>query len=154
MTYALSRSLPRQSQTSTVDIMKGELVAPLPPGDIVSQGGGKPPHNYRTLTREIPATFNADKENGDLAPLKPDEFDVLAGVRAPSARYRVFTNGLTDWGTKLKAKDKVLVELEGAAGISGEASPRVHAEIRYVGLVKTLPGITFGVEIKVKPVYG
>jgi hypothetical protein len=74
-----------------------------------------------------------------------------AGASAPSARYRIFTNDLLKWGAKLKERDKVLVELpqQKRTASTREASPKVHAEIRYVGLVKTLPGITFGVEIKV-----
>lgn len=153
-TRVLGMSVPRQLHTSTCQVLKGELVAPIPPGDILPRSDGQPPHNYHTLTKESPATFYEDARDQNLAPLTPNEYDVLVGVKASLARYRIFVNDLLDWGIGLKVGDKVLVEVPLNEGASpSEICPKVYAEIKYVGPVKTLPGITFGVEIKVTTNY-
>ena len=144
-------SVPRTLHSSTCQVLKGELVTPIPPEEnfSVSSSDGKP-HNYRTVVRESPATFYDDDSGQNLAPVGANEYDVLAGVKMPSARYKIFMDDLLEWGTRLKVEDDVLVELpvkEGAA--SSEACPKVHAVVRYVGAVSPMPGIIFGVEIKV-----
>ena len=125
-------------------------MAPVPDSDIVPRSDGQMPHNYRTLTKDSPATFYEDKNEDNLAPLKPKEFDVLAAVKSPTDRYSIFLkDGKLDWGSRLKIGDKVTVELP-VAGAEVSLGTKAYAMVRYVGPVNTLPGITFGVEIKVE----
>ena len=140
--------VPRQLHTSPCRVLKGELVAPIPPGERVQRNDGQMPHNYRTLTKDTPATFYHDEDELDLSPLSMNDYDALVGIRSTFARYQFFIErGRLDWATKLKRGDKVLVELP----LPGENTPcpKVSAVIRYVGPVPTLPGVIFGVEIKV-----
>ena len=139
-------TIPRQIHTSTCRVLRGELVVPIPPAERVSCSDGQKAHNYHTISRESPATFYDD--GTDVAPLNQYEYGVLVAIKSPGARYNVFLKGeKLDWGTKLKKGDKVSVELPEAASSGG--ATEVSAVVRYVGEVKTLPGITFGVEIKV-----
>ena len=96
-------------------------------------------------------TFHDDDSEDDLAPLKPNECDVLAVVKSPAARYSIFLEpGKLDWGCSLKIGDKVSVETPIVATAAGNKI-RAFAVVRYVGPVTALPGITFGVEIMVCP---
>ena len=143
----LGLPVPRQLHISSCRVLKGELVAPIPPGDIAQRSDSQPPHNYRTLTKDSPATFyHNDVDEIDLSPLTPDDYEILAGIKSTYARYKFFIEeGRLDWATKLKKGDKVMVELP----VEGGGGTIASAVIRYVGPVKTLPGVTFGVEIKV-----
>ena len=150
-TRLLGVPLPRQIHTTPCRVLKGELVTAIPPEDRVQQNDGLMPHNYRTLTKDSPATFYHDDEELDLSPLTPNDYDVLAGIKSTYARYQFFIEeGRLDWANKLKKGDKVFVEVpvEGGGTTPG-TGPRASAVVRYVGPVQTLPGITFGVEIKV-----
>ena len=150
-TRVLGVPVPRQIHTTPCRVLKGELVTGIPPEDRVQRNDGLMPHNYRTLTKDSPANFYHDDEELDLSPLTPNDYDILAGIKSTYARYQFFIEeGRLDWATKLKKGDKVMVELpvEGGGATPG-TGPRASAVVRYVGPVKTLPGITFGVEIKV-----
>ena len=143
--------VPRQLHASSCRVLKGELVTPIPTSEMIPRSDGQRPHNYRTVTKDSPATFYDDDSEENLAPLSANDYAVLAAVNSPLARFQLFIQeGKLDWGTKLKVGDKVTVDIPvvGEAASTG-ATPRAMAEIRYVGPVKTLPGITFGVEIKV-----
>ena len=146
-TRVLGVPVPRQLHTTSCRVLKGELVAPIPPGDIAQRSDGQPPHNYRTLTRDSPATlYHNDVDEIDLSPLTPNDYEILAGIKSTYVRYNFFIEeGRLDWATKLKKGDKVMVELPVECGGGTIAS----AVIRYVGPVKTFSGIGFGVEIKV-----
>lgn len=127
-------------------------MVPIPPAKRVPRDVGQKPHNYHTISRDPSATFYDDDDGTDLAPLNPYEYGVLAAVKSPGARYSIFLKPVMDgwkldWGTKLKKGDQVSVELPEAASSGG--ATEVSAVVQYVGEVKTLPGITFGVEIKV-----
>lgn len=120
-------------------------MVPIPLVQRVQQNDSQKSHNYRTISRESPATFYESDDGTDVAPLTQYEYGVLAAVKLPGTRYNVFLEvGKIDWGTRLKKGDKVSVEVPGLS-----SATRAYAVIRYVGDVKTLPGITFGVEIKV-----
>ena len=150
-TRLLGLPVPRQIHTTPCRVLKGELVTAIPPEDRVQRNDGLMHHNYRTLTKDSPATFYHDDEELDLSPLTPNDYDILAGIKSTYARYQFFMDGRRlDWATKLKKGDKVFVELpvEGGGATPG-IGPRASAVVRYVGPVQTLPGITFGVEIKV-----
>ena len=140
--------VPRQLHTTTCQVLQGELVAPIPATDISPRSDGQNAHNYRTLHKDS-ATFYDD--GVDVAPLTQYENGVLAGVASPSARYGVFLEkDKLDWGTRLRKGDRVLVEMPGLEAAASGAAPRASAVIRYVGEVKTLSGITFGVDIQVR----
>ena len=116
-------------------------MTPIPHSNRVPRNDGQKTHNFRTVSRDSPATFYEADDGTDVAPLSANEYGVLAGVKSPGARYQIFLKkSKLDWGTKLKIGDQVSVELP---------PDRASAVVRYVGEVKTLPGITFGVEITV-----
>ena len=155
-TRVLGLPLPRQLHSSACRVLKGELVTGIPPEDRVQRNDGMMPHNYRTLTKDSPATFyHDDAAEHDLSPLTQNDYDILAGIKSTYARYQFFIaigrEGVRlDWAAKLKKGDKVMVELpdEGGGATPG-TDRRASAVVRYVGPMKTLPGITFGVEIEV-----
>lgn len=150
-TRVMGLSVPRQLHTSTCHVLKGELITPIPFSEMIPRSDGQKIHNYHTLTKDSPATFY-DEDNGlNQAPLSPNEYDVLAAIKLPHVRFNTFIEeGKLGWGTKLKIGDKVTVELPVLGDAApNKATPRAMAVIRYVGPVRTLPGITFGVEIKV-----
>lgn len=123
-------------------------MVPIPRAERAPCSDGQKAHNYHTISRESPATFYDD--GTDVAPLNQHEYGVLVAVKSPTARYNVFLKlGMLDWGTKLKKGDQVSVELPGLQAVSSGSALRASAVVRYIGEVKTQPGITFGVEIKV-----
>ena len=126
-------------------------MVPIPPSQMVPRSDGQRAHNYRTISKDSTATFyESDEDEENVAPLTRNEYGLLAGVKSPGARYKIFLEvGKLDWGTKLRKGDQVSVEMPGLGAASSRATPRASAVIRFVGEVKTLPGITFGVEIKV-----
>ena len=108
-------------------------------------------HNYRTLTKESPATFYHDENEDDLCPLQANDFAVLMGIKSSWTRYQFFIQAdRLDWATKLKQGDKVLVELSVVDNAPPGSGPKASAVIRYVGPLPGLPGVSFGVEIKVR----
>ena len=125
-------------------------MVPIPLSQMVPRSDGQRAHNYRTISKDSTVTFyEGDEDEENVAPLTRNEYGLLAGVKSPWARYKTFLEGKLDWGTKLKKGDQVSVELPGLGAAPSGATPRASAVIRFVGEVKTLPGITFGVEIKV-----
>ena len=54
-TRVLGVPVPRAIHTSHCQVLKGELVTPIPEADIVPRSDGQNAHNYRTLTRNSPA---------------------------------------------------------------------------------------------------
>ena len=154
-------SVPRTLHTSPCRVLKGELVAAIPVHERVPRSDG-PSHNYRTLTKESPATFYHDENEYDLCPLTPKDYDVLASIKSAWARYLFFIEeGKLDWATRLKKGDRVMVELPvhgtgsgSDATASSDGPPgsghKASAVIRYVGPLPGIPGVSFGVEIKVR----
>jgi ubiquitin thioesterase CYLD len=149
-THLLGLSIPRQIHTSSCKVLQGELVTPIPHSERVPRSDGQNTHNFRTVSRDSPATFYEADDGTDLAPLSANEYGVLVGVKSLWARYQIFLkSGKLDWGAKLKIGDQVSVELPRLS-----TPDRASAVVRYVGEVKTLPGITFGVEITDKNYLG
>ena len=128
---------------SSVAVVRGELLVPIPENEITPRSDGQTPHNYRL--KQDPTVTLFCKED-DIAPLTNYEFLLLEGIKSHMARFDVFSNQL-DWGSKLKPGDAVYVGLP-----TQHAVPVHYAEavIRYVGALKTEPGIQFGVEIMVR----
>ena len=136
-------------------------MAAIPVDERVSRNDGLN-HNYRTLTKESPATFYHDDNELDLSPLTSKDYDVLASIKSAWARYQFFIEeGKLDWATRLRKGDRVMVELPmhgtgpgSDATASSDAPPgsghKASAVIRYVGPLPGLPGVSFGVEIKVR----
>ena len=131
-------------KSSSVVVVRGELLVPIPGDEITPRNDGQKPHNYR-LKREPTVSLYCEDE---FAPLGEYEFLLLEGIKSQTIRYEVFIspNNMLDWGLKLKKGDAVYV------GMPSQHTAPVHyaaAVIRYVGGLKTEPGIQFGVEITV-----
>ena len=133
-------------KSSPCVVVRGELLVPIPPGDeITPRKGGQTPHNYY-LKRELAVSLYC--KDDDVALLSEYEFWLLEGIKSQTTRYDVFisASNMLDWGSRLKPGDVVYVAIP-----TQHAAP-VHyaaAVIRYVGGLKTEPGIQFGVEITV-----
>ena len=107
-----------------------------------------PVHNYRTTQREPTVTLYC--ESNDLAPLSEHEYMLLAGIQNVETRYKTFISpDKFEWGNRLKSGDSVCTSLPRVLGVEPLETEAVSAVIRYVGPVEGLPGVTFGVEIKV-----
>ena len=125
-------------------------MAAIPVDERVPRSDG-PSHNYRTLTKESPATFYRDENELDLSPLTPKDYDLLASIKSAWARYHFFIEvGKLDWAARLRKGDRVMVELPmhgtdpGAdTTVSSDSSPgsghKASAVIRYVGPLPGLP---------------
>ena len=144
--------LPKTIHTTPCRVLKGELVTAIPPGERVQRNDGQEPHNYRTLTKDSPATFYHDDDDIDLSPLTQNDCDLLSSIKSAYARFQFFIEEKLEWASKLKQGDKVLVDLPVRESDPGRnvAVTKVTAVIRYVGPVATRPGVKFGVEIKVR----
>ena len=135
--------LPKNIHATPCRVLKGELATAIPPAERVQRNDGQEPHNYRTITKDSPATFYHDDDDIDLSPLTQNDCDLLSSIKSAYARFQFFIEEKLEWAGKLKQGDKVLVELK-------DPGRKVAAVIRYVGPVATRPGVTFGVEIKVR----
>ena len=123
-------------------ISKGELAVKIPDAQRVTRRDGQEAHNYRTVYTDQEATFRGTIEASDVAPLSEMESLLLAGIKSKEDRYHTFIANKLDWGTKLKTDDLVQVSLTGA-------THKATAAICFVGPIKSLPGLTFGVKIVV-----
>ena len=130
-------------KSSSVVVVRGELLVPIPENEVTPRSDGQTPHNYRL--KQDPTVTLFCKED-DIAPLGKYEFLLLEGIKSHMACFDVFSNQL-DWGSKLKPGDAVYVAIP-----TQHAVPVHYGEaiIRYVGALKTEPGIQFGVEITVR----
>ena len=130
-------------KSSSVVVVRGELLVPISENEITPRSDGQTPHNYRL--KQDPTVTLFCKED-DIAPLGKYEFLLLEGIKSHMACFDVFSNQL-DWGSKLKPGDAVYVAIP-----TQHAVPVHYGEaiIRFVGVLKTEPGIQFGVEITVR----
>ena len=141
-------------RTSTVNVLRGELLVPVHGDKIVLRNDGKKPHNCQ-VKGDPTITLYCSEE--DVAPLGNYEFLLLEGIQSRDARYQTFiSTGHLDWGLKLKSGDEVYVIVpgfsSGSTAVATQATPRAAAKVRYVGGLETNSlniGITFGVEITV-----
>ena len=134
-------------KSSSVVVVRGELLVPIPGDEITPRSDGLKPHNYR-LKRDPTVSLYCKDDGNDIAPLGEYEFWLLEGIKSQTTRYDVFisASNMLDWGSKLKPGDVVYVGMP-----SQHTAPVQYAAaiIRYVGGLKTEPGIQFGVEITV-----
>jgi len=141
------KSLMGKKQTSVI-IVRGELLVPIPGNEISVRSDGQKPHNYR-LKRDASVSLFCKDDGDDIAPLGNYEFLLLEGILSRSVRYEVFIspNEILEWGSKLKRGDMVYVGLP-----TPTTAPTQYAAavIRYVGGLDTEPGLKFGVEITVR----
>ena len=107
---------------------------------------GKPPHNYRCFGDKN-VTLHADGR--EVALLSEKEFGLLAGIRSPSDRYRVFsTEGWLKWGAHVRCGSSATASF---AAISAGGFVTTEVDVRYVGkMTGDEPGVWFGVEITVR----
>ena len=139
-------------RTSITNVLRGSLLTPLPRDKQVPRLHGLVgigfPHNYQTMYKE--KTVTVFSEEDDIAPLSEYEHLLMAGIEYPDARYYTFsTTNKLDWGVQLKRGDRVSVSIPGQHAAETKATQRAAGVIRYVGGVKTLNGLIFGVEIVV-----
>ena len=129
----------------SVVVVRGELLVSIPENEITPRIDRQTPHNYRL--KQDPTVTLFCKED-DIAPLGKRDFLLLEGIKSHMARFDVFSNQL-DWGLKLKPGDVVYVSLPSRYPVPVQYAAAV---IRFVGHLKTEPGIQFGVEITVRVV--
>ena len=129
---------------SSVAVLRGELLAPIPGNEISERNDGKKPHNYR-LKRDPTHSLYCHDHGDNTAPLSDYDVLLLEGITSRIARYEVYTSAnLLQWGSTLKNGDRVNVTLPSLAPVPAAAT------VRYVGVLATQPGMYFGVEIMVR----
>ncbi len=138
-------------RTSAVNVLRGELLVPIPRDDISPRNNGEKPHNYRVKSD---ATITLYCGEQDVAPLDNYESLLLEALSRPLARFSMFLSGRTlTWGQKLKCNDDVYVVVPGLTLVSTQATPRAAAKVSFVGGLGVPPdmrgGVFFGVEIVV-----
>ena len=130
---------------SSVNVLRGELVEPIPGEELTPRSEGQRPYNYRV--KKDPAVLlycNAQ----DIAPLGDKEFLLLEAIQTPAARYELFVSGeKLDWGYNLKPGDTVYASIP---SLKVFPSWRAAAVIRYVGGLSPVSGLMFGIEIMVR----
>ena len=132
---------------SSVVVVRGELLVPIPRDEITPRNDGQKPHNYH-LKRDPTVSLYCKDDGNDIAPLGEYEYWLLEGIKSQTTRYEVFISpNMLDWGSKLKPGDAVYVGLPTQHTVPVQYAAAV---IRYVGGVKGEPGIHFGVEITVR----
>ena len=145
----------RQGEKKTSNVVVGTLFGAIPcnvlRGELAIKIPEKPykdgqPHNYQTVYTDQQATFYDGNENSSVAPLLDKQHLLLAGVKSRGARYQIFVTDKLDWGSSLKINDVVQVSLRHQATYAG-GTIKSTAVIQYVGPVKGVQGIIFGVEI-------
>ena len=131
-----------RKSSSSVVVVRGELLVPISGDELTPR---KMPHNYR-LKRE--PTVSLYCKSDDIAPLGEYELWLLEGIKSQTTRYEVFSaSNILDWGSRLKPGNMVYVVIPGQHTAPVQYAAAV---IRYVGGLKTEPGIQFGVEITVR----
>ncbi len=138
-------------RTSAVNVLRGELLVPIPGDKIISRNDGEKPHNHRV---KGDATITLYCTEQVVAPLDNYEFLLLEAVSSPSVRYSMFLSGnILDWGQQLKPGSDVYVVVPGLTHVPTQATPRAAAKVRYVGGLglgeDLFAGLYFGVEIVV-----
>ena len=137
-------------KSPVVNVLRGELVEPIPGDELAPRSEGQKPYNYRW--KKDPA-FLLYCHGYDIAPLSDKEFLLLEAIQTPAARYEVFISGeKLDWGCNLKPGDTVYVNIPSLTVLP---TCRAAAVIRYVGGLPPKPGLPpqpglmFGIEIMV-----
>ncbi len=141
----------------TFEVLRGELLVPIPGDEIVPRSGryyGYEPNNYRVKKDPSISLYCSEQV---VAPLNQYESLLLEAVPTPSARFSLFlSDNMWDWGQRLKVGDDVFVLVSGQVPSPTQLMPRAAAKVRCVGGLGTgddVPkGVFFGVEIMVSSV--
>ncbi len=138
-------------RTSTVNILKGELLVSIFGDDITPRNDGRKPNNYRVKS-DATITLYCDVQ--EVAPLDNYNSLLLEAVSHPSVRFSMFLSDHTlTWGQKLKCNADVYVVVPGPTHVPTQATPRAAAKVCFVGGLGVPPdvrgGVFFGVEIVV-----
>ena len=134
-------------KSSSVVVVRGELLVPIPGDEITPRNDGLKPHNYR-LKREPTVSLYCKDDGDDIAPLGAYEELLLEGIKSTAARYEVFISAsMLDWGSNLKTGDAVYVGPPSQHYLPVQYAAAV---IRFVGGLKGETGIQFGVQITVR----
>lgn len=133
---------------NVVNVLKGELLAPIPPEYALPRYERQSPHSHYVKKDTLP-NIALSVEEEDIAPLNTIEYGLLQAIEIPHLRFRVFSDAnLLEWGENCKIGDQVFVHLPDPSPASKHES--ALAVLRYKGKIGNLPGINFGVEIKVR----
>ena len=131
--------------TNLVVVLHGELLRPIPRGEIQPRSDGVQHNHY--VEREPSVTLYAAER--DVSPLSPKDYHLLRAIKSPVDRFSVFSHPKwLEWGRELNVDKQVYVCLPDPSH-SDSVSTWSTATMRYKGAVKCLPGTTFGVEITV-----
>ncbi len=138
-------------RTSTVNVLRGELLVLIPGDKITPRNNGEKPHNYRVKS-DATITLYCDEQ--EVAPMGSYEFLLLEAVSTAIVRYSMFLSGnILDWGQRLQPGDDVYVVVPGLTHVPTQATPRAAARVCYVGGLGLgedfIGGVFFGVEIVV-----
>ncbi len=148
--------IPLYKRTSAVNVLRGELLVPIPWDKITPRNDGEKPHNHRVKSDATITLYCTEQE---VAPLDNYEFLLYEAVSSPSVRFSMFLSGIIidhsilDWGQQLKPGSDVYVVVPGLTHVPTQATPRAAARVRYVGGLglgeDMIGGVFFGVEIVV-----
>ncbi len=126
-----------------VQVLRGELLAQIPPREWSVHNDGRPPHNFRS-TKDPSVTLYGGEDDEYVSPLNGRDLQLLGAIEKLCDRYAVFSeDSKLEWGGRLKKGDQVYVRLPTPAPTWSAGA------VRYVGPVASLPGRNFGVEISV-----
>ena len=133
-----------RSGPKEVQILRGELLTLISPREVQPRNDEKPAHNYR-LKKDPNVTVYCVED--DVSPLSSDDLELLEAIQKPCDRFAVFSeDNKLEWGGKLKVGDRIYVKIPSDNSSVADWSIAV---VQYVGPVESLPGRSFGVEIKV-----
>ena len=132
-------------KSSAVNVLRGELVEPIPGEELIRRSEGQRPYNYR-VKKDPAVLLYCDPD--DIAPLADKELVLLEPIQTPAKRFDVFVSGdKLEWGCNLIPGYTVYVSIP---GLTVFPSQHVRAVIRYVGGLPSEPGLWFGIEIMVR----
>ena len=128
-----------------VQVFRGELLTQIPQQDQEwsVRYDGRPPHNFRSI-KDTSVTLYGGEHDEYVSLLNGKALHLLEAIEKPYNRFTVFSEySKLEWGGRLKKGDLVYVKLPTPVPTWSAGA------VRYVEPVGSLPGINFGVEIKV-----
>ncbi len=130
-------------RTSTVNVLRGELLVPIPGDKITPRKDGEKPHNYRVKSDAKITLYCTPL---DVAPL--DDYDLLLyeAVSSPSVRYSMFLSGhktCTDGAQRLKSNSDVYYAAPRPGSVPTQAKPQAAADVGGLGLGDDMKGGVF-----------
>ena len=128
-----------------VQLLRGELLTPIPQRDMLPRNDGRPAHNFRS--KKDPSVTLHVCDDANVAPAKGKEVQLLEAIERPYNRFTVFSiENRLEWGSSLGKGDQVFVKIP----TPNTSVPTWSVGlVQYAGPVEGLPGWNFGVEIKV-----